>query len=62
MAGVFSVLFLLGYLVFLVDWKELRGVLAQGGWGTAVIYGVVTVLIVSVLSNPATIGAPAVHH
>ncbi len=62
MAGVFSVLVLIGYLVFLIDWRELRGILAKGGWGTAVIYGIVTVLIVSVLSNPAAMSAPAVHH
>ena len=62
MAGVFSVLLILGYLVFLVDWKELRGILAQGGWGTAVIYTIVTVLIVGVVTSPAMMSAPVVHH
>ncbi len=62
MAGTFFVLAVLGYLIFLIDWKELRGVLTKGGWGSAVVYGVLTVLIVAVLSAPATVPGPAMHH
>jgi hypothetical protein len=62
MAGVLFALMVLGYLVFLIDWKELRAVLAQGGWGTAVFFVVVGVLIYSALVTPHVIAASAGHH
>ncbi|MFA5516384.1 MAG: hypothetical protein WDA20_08865 [Desulfuromonadales bacterium] len=62
MAGTFSTLAVLAYLIFLIDWKELRAVLAQGGWGSAVIYGVLTVLIVSVLTTPGVVPGPVANH
>lgn len=61
MTGIVFALLALGYLVFLIDWKELRAVLAQGGWATVGIYIVVGVLIFNALTAPAAI-APAIHH
>ncbi len=55
MTGVVLALFVLGYLIFLVDWKGLRAVLAEGGWATACFLAVVTILIVAVVG---TTGAP----
>lgn len=62
MTGVFFALLVLGYLVFLIDWKELRGVLAQGGWGALAVYCVVGVLIGIVLVTPSAVTAPVMHH
>ncbi len=56
MLGVVTALLVLCYLIFLVDWKDLRAVLAQGGWATACFLVVVTILVVGVVvssgSNP----------
>lgn len=60
MAGVFFALLVIAYLVFLIDWKELRGVLAQGGWASLVAYGIVGVLIAVALASPSA--GPAMHH
>lgn len=61
MAGVLFALMVLGYLVFLIDWKELRGILALGGWGTAVVYAVLIILIYSVLVAPPAVTASVMH-
>ncbi|MBE0598159.1 MAG: hypothetical protein IH614_12895 [Desulfuromonadales bacterium] len=60
MAGVFFALMVIAYLVFLIDWKELRDVLAQGGWASVVVYGIVGVLIAITLASPSA--GPVMHH
>ena len=62
MGGVLGILALLGYLFLLVDWKELRATLAAGGWGACTVYAIVTILIVAVLSCPATAPVAGGHH
>ena len=62
MAGVFVALAVLGYFVFLIDWKELREVLALGGWGSVVIYGIITVCIISVLNSAPAVTAQVMQH
>lgn len=63
MAGVFFTLMILGYLVFLIDWRELRAVLAQGGWGAVAIYVVLIILIVNILTTPGAVQAgSAIYH
>lgn len=60
MTGVFFALFVLCYLVFFVDWKELRDTLAQGGWASVVFYVVLIFLVTGVLTrggSPAVTGA-----
>jgi hypothetical protein len=54
MVGVVLALLVLGYLIFLIDWRDLRAILAQGGWATACFFVVVTILIVSVVVSPGT--------
>lgn len=64
MVGLFLGIFFLAYLFFLIDWKGLRLVLAQGGWATACLYILLAVLITAVYtSSPETASlAPATHH
>lgn len=63
MTGIIFVLLVLGYLVFLIDWREFRDVLAQGGWAAIGIYVIVGILIYNVLVTPNVVAsAPAVHH
>lgn len=59
----FTLLAVVAYLGFFVDWKEFMGVFRLGGWATVGVYIVLTVLIVAILSTPETAAvAPAVHH
>jgi hypothetical protein len=57
MAGLFVFLALIFYAGYLIDWKEVRAVLSQGGWATAVIHVVLIAIIVSILSSPAAVTA-----
>lgn len=52
MTVFFIALALIGYLGFLIDWKELRGVLRQGGWAAACIYCIIAILIYAVFITP----------
>lgn len=62
MLYVFIVLALAGYLGFLIDWKELRNVLGQGGWAAIGFYCVIGVLLVAVLASPEAASVPAAMH
>jgi uncharacterized membrane protein YdjX (TVP38/TMEM64 family) len=62
MAVVFIVLALAGYLGFLIDWKELKDVLSQGGWAALALYCVITALIYAVLVSPAVVATTGMHH
>jgi hypothetical protein len=61
MAGLFVFLALIFYVGYLIDWKDLRAVFSQGGWATAVIYVVLTAVLVSVITSPATVTAAGMH-
>jgi hypothetical protein len=61
MVVVFFVLAIAGYLGFLVDWRELKDVLGQGGWAALVLYVIITILIYAVLISPAAV-AVSTHH
>lgn len=62
MTGIIFALLVLGYLVFLIDWREFRAVLAQGGWAAVAVYVVVGILIYNALVTPSVItSAPAMH-
>lgn len=63
MVAIFIMLAVVGYLVFLVDWKGLNGALSLGGWGAAVLFCVIAIMIYSILAGPeAANHAPAVMH
>ncbi len=62
MGGVFLILGLIFYLAFLVNWKDLRNVLRQGGWAALVVYAVVAVLIVTVLATPDVVVSSGGQH
>jgi len=63
MGVFFTLLFVVFYLAFMVDWKEFMGVIRQGGWAAIGVYIVLTILIVAVLTTPETAAvAPAMHH
>ncbi len=55
MAGIFVALAVIFYFAFLIDWKEFRGVLGQGGWAALAFYGLVGVAIYIAVSG----GGPA---
>lgn len=59
MESVFIVLAVAGYFGFLIDWKELRDVLKQGGWAAIAFYCLIGVFIFAAMAAPQ---APAVHH
>ena len=50
------------YLALVVDWKELVGVMREGGWPAIAIYFILTLLIYYVLANPAGMAASGGHH
>ncbi|KIH77935.1 hypothetical protein SAMN05660860_02414 [Geoalkalibacter ferrihydriticus] len=52
MTAILIVLTVVAYLALLVDWKDLIGVLGQGGWVSIVLYVVLTAFIVVILTNP----------
>ncbi|MDO3378813.1 hypothetical protein [Geoalkalibacter halelectricus] len=52
MTAIFIMLAVVAYLALLVDWKELIGILGQGGWASVVVYAVLTVMIIVILNNP----------
>ena len=63
MTGLFLTLGLLAYLFLLIDWKEMRSLMAQGGWVSAALYIGLTVLIVLVLiKSPESAAHVPVHH
>lgn len=65
MGGIFAVLALLAYLFLVIDWKETRTVLAQGGWAASCFFIALAILIAAVLVNyPDATAVPhgAVHH
>jgi hypothetical protein len=59
MESFFIVLAVAGYFGFLIDWKELRDVLKQGGWATLAFYGLIGIFICAAMAAPQM---PAVHH
>lgn len=59
MEYVFIILAVAGYFGFMIDWKELRDVLKQGGWATLVFYCLIGIFIYAAMMAPQ---APAVHH
>lgn len=59
MESVFIVLAVAGYFGFLIDWKELRDVLKQGGWAALAFYCLIGVFIFAAMTAPQV---PAVHH
>jgi hypothetical protein len=60
--GVFFALIVVCYLVFLIDWREMREVLRQGGWAAVAIYVVVGIFIYSALLTPAAVTTMEMHH
>lgn len=62
MTVVFVVLALVGYFGFLIDWKELVGVLRQGGWPALALYCLLTALIYATLVAPAAVATSGMHH
>lgn len=64
MAGILIMLALVGYLAFVVDWKEFLGVMRLGGWATVLIYIAVTATVVVILTSAPEVAhqAPAMHH
>jgi hypothetical protein len=61
MGAVFLVLAVAGYLGFLIDWKELGGVMRIGGWAAGCLYLLLAVLICAVLATPSAVGAGVIH-
>jgi len=62
MESVFIVLAVAGYIGFLIDWKELRDVLKQGGWAALAFYCVIGIFIFVAMAAPHAANVPAVHH
>jgi len=56
MSILIGILVALVYLVLFVDWKEMGGVLKQGGWAAIAVYVIVGIAIAS------TFGGQAVHN
>jgi hypothetical protein len=61
MEGLFVFLALIFYVGYLIDWKGLRAVFSQGGWATAVVYVVLTAILVDVITSPAAVTAAGMH-
>ena len=59
MEYVFIILAVAGYVGFMIDWKELRDVLKQGGWATIVFFCLISIFIYAAMVAPQV---PAVHH
>jgi hypothetical protein len=57
MTVIFIALALICYLAFLIDWKELRGVLSQGGWGAICLY-----VICAAWVTPTVVAATEIGH
>jgi hypothetical protein len=53
---------LAGYFGFLIDWKELRDVLKQGGWAALAFYCLIGICIFAAMAAPHATSVPAVHH
>ena len=53
MSIVIAILFTLVYLVLFVDWKEMSGVLKQGGWAAVAVYVIVGIAIAAVFGGGA---------
>jgi hypothetical protein len=62
MMAIFIFFSLILYLGFLINWKEMRDVLRQGGWATVCVYLVITVFIYAVLTAPNTAIATGMLH
>lgn len=62
MMAVVFVLALAGYLGFLIDWKELKGVLKEGGWAALAYFCLVGIAIAIAMAAPQAASAPAMHH
>jgi hypothetical protein len=62
MESVFIVLAVAGYFGFLIDWKELRDVLKQGGWAALAFYCLIGIFIVAAMAAPHAASVPAVPH
>jgi amino acid permease len=59
--GVVIALIVICYLVFLIDWKEMREVLRLGGWAAVAIYIIVGIFIYSALLTPAAVTTMEMH-
>jgi len=65
MTGLFfGALLALVYVAYLLDWRELRQVMAAGGWASVGVYAVITVFVIGVLISPdaAMEAASQAHH
>ncbi|MDF1580886.1 MAG: hypothetical protein P1P74_08935 [Desulfuromonadales bacterium] len=52
LSGFFSVLLVVFYLIFMIDWNEFRAVMKQGGWGTICIFLLLGTAIVYIIACP----------
>ncbi len=62
MTVIFIVLALIGYLGFLIDWKELRKVLRLGGWGAVGLYCVIAIVVSAAWVTPAVVATAEMGH
>jgi len=64
MGVFFALLFVVLYLVLVVDWTEFLGVIRLGGWAAIGVYIALTLVIITILAgSPETAAvAPVVHH
>lgn len=49
------------YLVLVIDWKEMMGVIREGGWPVITIYFFLTLLISYIVACPAAMTAGGQH-
>lgn len=62
MPVVVSIVGLLLYLVFMVDWKEFRGVMKEGGWAAIAYYCLLGVFIYAAFVTQHVASHPAAMH
>ena len=58
--GFLSVLLVVFYLVFMINWSEFRDIMKLGGWGTICIYLILGTVIVYIIACPEA-GSHAAH-
>ena len=61
LTGFLSVLFVIFYLVFMINWSEFRDVMKQGGWGTICIYLLLGTALVYIIACPEAGSHQAAH-
>jgi hypothetical protein len=62
MEAFFIVLALAGYFGFLIDWRELRGVLKEGGWAALAYYALIGIFIFAAMAAPHAASMPVMQH